>query len=78
LKAGSGHLAHAGHGGHFVLFFGQTLISGHFGQTGGTIADFNMYKSSLPFGTSSFLTVLSVINSLKEKQLEINNKANNK
>ena len=45
LNAGSGHLPHGGHGGHLLFTLGQTLISGHFGHTGGTIVDFKIYKS---------------------------------
>ena len=52
---GSGQRSQAGHGGHLFksglfssLHFNTWL--GHLGQTGGTICDFNIYKSSLPTG----------------------------
>jgi len=48
-KLGSGHLAHAGHGGHFSVR-GQADDVGHAGHTGGTTSDFKMYKSSWPGG----------------------------
>ena len=57
MKAGSGHLAHGGHAGH-GLARGHTAESGHLGHTGGTISDFNMYKSSSPSGISCFFTPL--------------------
>ena len=46
-KAGSGHLAQGGQG-EQGLDLGQVLESGHLGQTGGTISDFKIYKSSSP------------------------------
>ena len=46
-KAGSGHLAHGGQGGAWVLQSPQFKV-GQAGQTGGTISDFNIYKSSSP------------------------------
>ena len=46
---GSGHLAQAGQGGHFSCL-GHADDTGHTGQTGGTISDFKMYKSSCPGG----------------------------
>jgi hypothetical protein len=51
-KLGSGHLAQAGHGGHFSFLpvVGHTDAVGHAGHTGGTISDFNIYKSSWPRG----------------------------
>jgi len=52
-KEGSGHLAQAGHAGH-GSFLGQADTVGHAGHTGGTICDFNIYKSSSPFGICDF------------------------
>ena len=52
-KAGSGQRAHGGQGGHLVaskLSEDWTIGSGHFGHTGGTTWDFNIYKSSSPEG----------------------------
>ena len=50
-KLGSGHLAHGGHGAHeSVLFLIHEMGDGHAGHTGGTISDFNIYKSSCPKG----------------------------
>ena len=54
LNDGLGHLPHGGQGGHSLFLSGHTCISGHLGQTGGTIADFKTYKSSLPLGTWVF------------------------
>ena len=48
-KLGSGHLAHAGHGGHFSVR-GHAADDGQAGQTGGTTSDFKIYKSSCPGG----------------------------
>jgi hypothetical protein len=48
-KEGSGHLAHAGQGGHGSCR-GHTEDEGQAGQTGGTTSDFNIYKSSWPGG----------------------------
>jgi hypothetical protein len=56
LNAASGHLAGAGHGGH-GLSLGQTEALGHLGQTGGTILDFKIYKSSCPFGIRDLETL---------------------
>ena len=46
-NAGSGHLAHGGHGGHGSCL-GHAVAGGQAGQTGGTISDFKIYKSSVP------------------------------
>ena len=57
-KDGSGHLAHAGQGGHFealsgsllLLLLDEELYAGQAGHTGGTTWDFKIYKSSWPDG----------------------------
>jgi hypothetical protein len=50
-KLGSGHLPHGGHGAHeSVLLLIHGTGEGHAGHTGGTISDFNIYKSSSPGG----------------------------
>ena len=70
VKAGSGHLSHGGQGWHgFCL--GQARASGHLGHTGGTICDFNIYKSSSPLSISFFLTHIerSFIPSLNKLKL---------
>jgi hypothetical protein len=52
-KDGSGHLAHAGQGGHCSCL-GIVDAAGHAGHTGGTISDFKIYKSSFPGGIIFF------------------------
>jgi hypothetical protein len=75
VKAGSGHRAHPGQGGQ-GFSRGQLAPLGHFGHTGGTILDFNMYKSSCPRGISLLrISIPSFILKPKwEKTITANNK----
>jgi hypothetical protein len=57
VNAGSGQRAQGGQGGGGLLSE-QTETSGHLGQTGGTMLDFNTYKSSSPSGISCLRKVI--------------------
>ena len=64
-NAGSGHRAHGGQGGHFLLSLLEELPQftlGQAGQMGGTISDLRIYKSSCPFGIL-FLGIPSCLSS---------------
>jgi len=75
VKAGSGQRAQGGHGGHGVSR-GQLAFSGHLGQTGGTIFDFSMYKSSSPGGISRRRTSMPsfILKPKWERRITANNK----
>ena len=75
VKAGSGHRAHAGQGGH-AFWRGQLAASGHFGHTGGTMLDFKIYKPSSPRAISLCLTSIPsfILNPKSDTTITANNK----
>ena len=66
---GSGHLAHAGHAGQGSCL-GQDEDEGHAGQTGGTIWDFNIYKSSSRCGGLCGYIIVAVLPDCSEYELD--------